>query len=158
MNREPNIPVEKPGDISTSQMLQLSNTLTATPSQKDRLTSRMQLIDGLMADGGKLPNEPVLLWRESDRIVKHVVIYQGLVVGRKVPAPGLSLGDDALLSRSHFQILLDGEHFRIEDLKSKNGTFINRIENRVDAKILRDGDIILAGNHMFAFLDQRKTS
>jgi pSer/pThr/pTyr-binding forkhead associated (FHA) protein len=118
----------------------------------------MQFIGGLLADAGNLPAEPVLLWRELDRSVKHVVIGTGLTVGRKTLVPGLAFSTDAFLSRSHFRVCPEGDSYRIEDLRSKNGTYINCAENQVSSKALRDGDIILAGNHVFVFLDPRKTT
>jgi pSer/pThr/pTyr-binding forkhead associated (FHA) protein len=155
---EPTPSAQDPDEPSPAQLLEISKTLIATPTHQDRLASQMQLIDGLMADAGTLPAEPVLLWRELDHSVKWVAIGTGLTVGRKAPDSRLSFSADDLLSRKHFEIRPEGDNCLIKDLESRNGIFINRPENRVKAKILRDGDIILAGNHIFAFLDQRKTT
>ena len=57
---------------------------------------------------------------------------------------------DTYLSQMHFKITcVDGDWF-IEDLKSKNGTFVNDIRVRKPA-LLKDGDIISFGDVQFEF-------
>ena len=51
---------------------------------------------------------------------------------------------DDLVSRYHSQISLQGSIVFIEDLKSKNGTFVNNI--RVTRKVLHPGDMVTIGN------------
>ena len=51
---------------------------------------------------------------------------------------------DAQLSRRHFRIDKHGHHWRICDLKSKNGTLVNG--EKIDSHQLDDSDCILAGN------------
>jgi pSer/pThr/pTyr-binding forkhead associated (FHA) protein len=98
----------------------------------------------------------LLAWRESDGAVRHALIGETFIVGRKVETPGLSFPDDALLSRTHFSINLTPNGYLLRDLNSKNGTTINQVADRVAERLLRDGDLILAGNHVFTFLDERQ--
>jgi MoxR-like ATPase len=58
--------------------------------------------------------------------------------------------DDAWLSARHARLARDGDTWGIEDLKSKNGTFVN-IRPAAGRVALRDGDVIEAGGTMFVF-------
>ena len=58
--------------------------------------------------------------------------------------------DDQALSRRHARFHKDRSgRFVVEDLKSHNGTFVNR--RRVTRQRLRDGDVIQAGKNRFVF-------
>ena len=130
-----------------------SRTLTGLPTPGDQLARRLEYVANLLAGAGPLPQEPLLLWREAGQSARHAVIGQELVVGRKTGQPGLTLPDDAGLSRRHFLVRHAADRCVLEDLKSRNGTAINRPEQRVQQHVLRDGDLILAGSHVFVFLD-----
>lgn len=54
-----------------------------------------------------------------------------------------------LVSRYHSRISIKDKTFFIEDLKSKNGTFVNNV--RVTRKKLRAGDMITIGNNALLF-------
>jgi len=56
---------------------------------------------------------------------------------------------DAALSRRHFSILREGEHYVIKDLDSQNGTSVDG--QRAQHKTLRQNDCILAGRTLFLF-------
>ena len=68
-----------------------------------------------------------------------------LVVGRD-PASSCYLVDPRL-SREHFLISFCGQNWKIRDLKSANGTFVN--SERISDRELADGDHIRAGDTMF---------
>lgn len=74
---------------------------------------------------------------------------QPVVVGRD-PECDYPL-DDLAISRQHFRIEPEGDDFRLVDLGSRNGTFLNRGRLQGSA-ILRDGDLIAIGAHVFKFL------
>ena len=58
--------------------------------------------------------------------------------------------DDVTVSRQHAEIV-PGEHgYRIRDVGSLNGTYVNRV--RVDAVDLRNGDEIQIGKYRFKFV------
>jgi pSer/pThr/pTyr-binding forkhead associated (FHA) protein len=113
----------------------------------------LEYVAELLAGAGPLPKEPLLLWREEGEAARHAVIGQELVVGRNTGGSGLTLPDDAGLSRRHFLIRQATGSCLLEDLKSRNGTAINRPAKRMSQHRLRDGDLILAGSHLFVFLD-----
>ncbi len=57
--------------------------------------------------------------------------------------------DSGRVSREHATIVREGGRFRIEDLGSTNGTFVNG--RRVDKATLQDGDLVLIADVEFAF-------
>jgi pSer/pThr/pTyr-binding forkhead associated (FHA) protein len=69
-------------------------------------------------------------------------------IGRS-PDCGVFL-DDVTVSRRHATLLNRDGRWRIEDLGSLNGTFVNR--RRVDAAALEDGDEIQIGKYRLTFL------
>lgn len=62
--------------------------------------------------------------------------------------------DDKQASRKHSRIFFDGRCFFVEDLGSRNGTFVNgvRIAQRTP---LKPGDVLRIGVHTFTFSDDR---
>lgn len=65
---------------------------------------------------------------------------------------GLTL-TDCMASRNHFKVFYKGEVFLIEDLKSHNGTWLNR--KKLDApQPLHDGDRIMVGNTLMSYREE----
>jgi hypothetical protein len=128
------------------------HTLSGMPAPNPGLATRLQYVANLLADAGPLPCSPVLVWRENDQKVHHAVVLDPFVVGRAPGPSGLAFPEDRLLSRCHFSICLTDEGYFLRNLNSKNGTAVNRAGETVDDRLLRDGDLILAGNHILAFL------
>jgi len=149
MNKEPTS--ESPP--SAEELRAACQTLSGMPASNPELTAKLQFVAHLLADAGPLPSSAVLVWRESNQTVKHVPILDPLVVGRSPASPGLAFPEDKLLSRSHFSIRVTADGCLLQNLNSKNGTAVNRAGEAVPQRLLRDGDLILAGNHIFAFLD-----
>ena len=58
--------------------------------------------------------------------------------------------DDVTVSRKHAEIVHEGGGYRIRDVGSLNGTYVNRV--RVDAVDLRNGDQIQVGKYRFRFV------
>jgi len=64
-------------------------------------------------------------------------------IGRADLARALGLDDLTLISRKHFQVKADDEHFYIEDLGSANGTLLNGKDIKGKGPVgLTDGDLI----------------
>ncbi|MFT3712818.1 MAG: sigma 54-interacting transcriptional regulator [Archangium sp.] len=72
-----------------------------------------------------------------------------LVVGRKPEGDGALKLDDAELSKQHFKITLEPERAQLEDLGSRNGTFVQG--RRVQSVPLNGGEIIRAGTAVLCF-------
>ena len=58
--------------------------------------------------------------------------------------------DDKSVSRRHCVFKQEGEQYRVADLGSHNGTFVNDIP--VHDKLLEDGDTIKIGTSIFLFM------
>jgi pSer/pThr/pTyr-binding forkhead associated (FHA) protein len=58
--------------------------------------------------------------------------------------------DDVTVSRKHAKIERGERGYRIRDVGSLNGTYVNRV--RVDAVDLRNGDEIQVGKYRFKFV------
>lgn len=72
-----------------------------------------------------------------------------IVVGKSIEADYQIVGNNAI-SRRHARILRDGETFAIEDLSSKNHTYVS--EEMINGrKELTDGDVIRLANEGFVF-------
>jgi len=72
----------------------------------------------------------------------------GVSIGRE-PANQVSILDSSV-SRRHCWLGKQGEQFRIRDLESRNGTFVNGLP--VTERALEDGDQIKIGSSLFLFL------
>ncbi len=76
-----------------------------------------------------------------------------LVVGRSSGAE-LSFPDDAGLSRQHFALEPAGDDWTVQDLGSKNGTFVNNIPLKAKL-VLRPGDQVTAGHLSIVFAPEQ---
>jgi hypothetical protein len=143
----------------TSEELRAAcQTLLGMPGPSSELATKLRYVAELLADAGPLPPVPLLVWREANQKVRHAVIQGVLVVGRASGSARLAFPEDRLLSREHFSLSVTVDGCVLRNLKSKNGTAINTANQTVGERLLRDGDLILAGNHIFAFLDQTQVA
>src|SRR5882724_3509637 len=91
-----------------------------------------------------------LLVQCPDGQMKNVPLTTGrLAIGRS-SAVELSFPEDAGLSRQHFAFEPEGEDWTIQDLGSKNGTFVNNIPLKARL-ILKPGDRITAGHLVIVY-------
>jgi hypothetical protein len=151
MESDSNVPLSS---VADSDLKDAYKTMMGLPTTNDTIAIRLQKISELLKkqrDMGDLPQGAVLLWEGSDGTVRHICIRKELVVGRQPDEGGLAFPNDQTLSRKqHFLIRNAGHDFILED-KSSNGTAINEPKNRIKNRILRDGDIVFAGNQIFVF-------
>ena len=86
---------------------------------------------------------------------RHALPATGLVIGRDPQAAGLVLVDPAVSAR-HCVVEVDADTgaFRVSDLGSRNGTFVNG--EKVDERSLVEGDKIFVGETVlrFSFQDE----
>jgi hypothetical protein len=78
----------------------------------------------------------------------HDIGEETITVGRS-PESNIFL-DDVTVSRKHAEIAPGERGYRIRDVGSLNGTYVNRV--RVDAVDLRNGDEIQIGKYRFKFV------
>ncbi|MEO5378055.1 MAG: FHA domain-containing protein [Magnetococcus sp. DMHC-6] len=64
--------------------------------------------------------------------------------------------DNPAVSRSHAAIVRKGDKYLLEDLDSRNGTFVNG--QRIQRHELQDGDSILVGKHTLLYVDHQNSS
>jgi len=79
-----------------------------------------------------------------------------ITVGR-ASAVELSFPEDIGLSRQHFAFEPEGEEWAVQDLGSKNGTFVNNIPLR-GRLILRPGDRVTAGHVVVVYAPEATSS
>jgi len=85
-----------------------------------------------------------LLIQCPDGQMRTVPLAGRLTLGRS-SAADLCFPEDAGLSRQHFAFEPEGQGWTVEDLGSKNGTFVNRIQLK-GKLLLQPGDRIAAGH------------
>ncbi|MDB5310923.1 MAG: pleD 3 [Gemmataceae bacterium] len=75
--------------------------------------------------------------------------YDTIIIGRNEDCQVRNT--DASVSRTHAKIVRDDDgHYRVVDLGSSNGTFVNNVSGQ-DA-VLQDGDYLRVGNCIYRFL------
>src|SRR5258708_22217042 len=95
-----------------------------------------------------MPKE--LLIQCPDGLMKTVPLTgERLSIGRSSAAE-ICFPEDAGLSRQHFAFEGEGEDWTVQDLGSKNGTFVNNIPLKARL-ILKPGDRITAGHLVIVF-------
>jgi len=80
---------------------------------------------------------------------RHPLPAGGLVIGRDPHAAGLVLVDPAVSARHCVVELVGGGSFRVSDLGSRNGTFVNG--EKVGERTLAEGDKIFVGETVLRF-------
>lgn len=79
-----------------------------------------------------------------------IVNLGATVIGREGPGVNIALINDPSVSGRHAQIRREDNKFFLEDLKSRNGTYINLL----DPHELKSGDVVQAGLVYFRVVDQ----
>jgi pSer/pThr/pTyr-binding forkhead associated (FHA) protein len=72
------------------------------------------------------------------------------IIGREGPSAHIALTGDQAVSGKHAQIRREDGRFLLEDLGSRNGTFVHIL----GAHALTSGDVLLAGRVLFRVVDQ----
>jgi pSer/pThr/pTyr-binding forkhead associated (FHA) protein len=76
-------------------------------------------------------------------------IQKEIMIAGRSPESDIQL-DSPKCSRTHALIRLEGDALTLIDLRSKNGTFVNKVQLAPNAgKSLRDGDEIKFGDQVF---------
>lgn len=88
----------------------------------------------------------------SFKIKEYYTIDEGIVLGRH--RNNDIVVKDPFVSKRHFQIVKDEDEYFLEDLKSANGTSLNK-ENILDIVKLENGDVIRVGQIQFLFVNRK---
>lgn len=97
-------------------------------------------------EGGKPPVPGLLqIWSGAGPVCRALPWVGELVLGREAPALVL---DDSRTSRRHCRLAFDGALWTVEDLASRNGTFVDgvRIQGRTR---LDEGQVLRVGHCLF---------
>ena len=97
----------------------------------------------------------------SDELVlpggRRLDVFDGLVIGRN-PAADLQLPDESV-SRDHARVTGKLGHWIVQDLHSRNGTWVNATRLHTGgAHPVRDGDVIRVGRLLLKVLLEEPTS
>jgi hypothetical protein len=106
------------------------------PQMKTLTQSRRRTLVGSLTPDGAPDNVFPLLDAEA-------------TIGR-APSNSISIADGSV-SSNHARIVRTGEGFFLEDLQSRNGTFVNGEKVAEEKRLLADGDLIRVGKVILTF-------
>jgi pSer/pThr/pTyr-binding forkhead associated (FHA) protein len=89
-----------------------------------------------------------LILKFEERILKEVPLTSSAVTIGRLPNNVVSI-DNPAVSGQHARVIVEGGQFVVEDLNSRNGTFVNN--QAVTKHALQEGDIIRIGKHTLTF-------
>jgi pSer/pThr/pTyr-binding forkhead associated (FHA) protein len=84
----------------------------------------------------------------EERVLREVPVGQGGVTIGRLPSNGIVIENPAV-SGQHARIIVEGGQYVVEDLNSRNGTFVNN--QPVNKHMLHEGDVIAIGKHTLVF-------
>lgn len=119
---------------------------TGVPVQADRDTGPIPVVEGL---SGLARGMSVLVVQRGPEIGQRFELAgDRLTVGRSADSDIML--DDVTVSRHHAEFVADGSGWRIVDLGSLNGTYVNRAS--VERHTLTSGDLIQIGKFRLQYL------
>jgi pSer/pThr/pTyr-binding forkhead associated (FHA) protein len=90
---------------------------------------------------------PRLILKFEDRVLNEYALDSDVTIGR-LPDNMLVI-DNPAVSGHHALIVLEEDHYVVEDLRSKNGTYVN--EQDIVRARLQHGDVLQVGKHKLVF-------
>lgn len=122
-------------------------TITLTPVEADvEVEADIQIPDEELSAGAAM----LVVKRGPSAGTRFVLTKEVTTAGRH-PESDIFL-DDITVSRRHAEIKRDGDQFRIVDLGSLNGTYVNKL--RVEEADLTSGDEIQIGKFRLIFFSK----
>jgi pSer/pThr/pTyr-binding forkhead associated (FHA) protein len=100
-------------------------------------------------------NSALLVSHRGPGYGSRFLLDQDLTIAGRHPEADIFL-DDVTVSRKHVQISRSGSQFRLEDLDSMNGTYVDG--DRVETIDLADGAEVLIGKFRLTFYCSKKES
>ena len=88
-----------------------------------------------------------LVLKFDERVIGEYPVESEVTIGR-LPDNTVVI-DNPAVSSHHARVFLDGDDYIVEDLRSKNGTYVNR--KHVVREPLRNRDVLLIGKHELVF-------
>src|SRR3990170_460698 len=88
-----------------------------------------------------------LVVKFDERVLAEYPVDSEVTIGRPPDTPVVI--DNPAVSGHHARIFLEGDDYVVEDLRSKNGTYVNG--QHVVRGALRHRDVLLVGKHKLVF-------
>ena len=143
-----------PSQLSSEELRTATIAIARPPADTLAIKNRMERAARILSQLDENPRVPSLVdIKPPLAAIRVVPIKEEMNVGRHancdVPVP-----ESKAMSRQHFVLRVTDGLLMIEDLGSKNGTFINDPKTRLtQSRALRDGDMIFAGEIAFLFVN-----
>lgn len=125
---------------------QSDTTITFTPEKEAEASQEFQVTIGEL-EGGKA----ILIVRKGPDAGAKFTIDKDVITCGRHPGSDIFL-DDVTVSRKHAEIRRDDSGYRIADVGSLNGTFVNR--ERAENSPLNNGDEIQIGKFRLVFFTE----
>ena len=90
---------------------------------------------------------PKLVLTFDERVLDEYALDSEVTIGR-LPDNTIII-DNPAVSGHHARVFLEGDDYVVEDLRSKNGTYVN--EKHVVRAALQNRDVLLVGKHKLVF-------
>jgi pSer/pThr/pTyr-binding forkhead associated (FHA) protein len=144
-------------DVLAKLVFESQTTMPRTKPPTDDVFDRVRRFIRLYAQLSTKPKGAALLYQElGSPTARYRELDRELVVGRlsrsdRHPDGSDLAVEDAQMSRTHFAITCRDDFYIVRDLESRNGTYLNNDPTRIREKLLKAGDVILAGASFFVF-------
>ena len=133
--KQPIAPGEATGDIGSILPADLRDEIDTSSAVAEAAT---------LARGSAM-----LVVKRGPNVGAKFELNQPVMNAGRHPASDIFL-DDITVSRRHAEFHAENGEFRVVDLGSLNGTYLNRAA--VDSAVLADGDLVQVGNFRLIFL------
>lgn len=112
--------------------------------------SSVRMVAGGNADSSETAGERLIILRGPARVGEQIVLLGDGPIGiGKLPQQPIALTGNRV-SRNHCRLVRDGTSWRIEDLKSTNGLYVNG--TRASQRKLQPGDVLRIGDYEMEYL------
>jgi hypothetical protein len=136
-------------------------TIASSPLDTGAIANRVAICAQLLAALPEKPAGPTLIYEVPDtKEVRALPLYMDEIIIGRVPLSSddpngshLAFPESKKLSSIHFAIRRRGDGFILEDLESKNGTYVNTDPSPVKTRVLVETDLISAGGIRFAYVE-----
>lgn len=142
------------GPSDATSTINLSGTSTSTPTEVTEEQADLSSAD-LAAIEALPPGSALLLVRKGPNQGSRFLLDSELTTAGRHPESDIFL-DDVTVSRRHAEFLRGEDGFRVRDVGSLNGTYVNR--ERTEDALLADGSEVQIGKYRLVYRTGRTGS
>jgi pSer/pThr/pTyr-binding forkhead associated (FHA) protein len=125
---------------------------TVTLAKIDPLLDSISHDDDVQVDLGAIPSDSgVLIVRNGARAGEQFTLHSAITRLGRHPESDIVL-DDITVSRRHVEVEHLGHSYKVRDVGSLNGTYVNQV--RIDDTVLRQGDELQVGKFRLVFFER----